>query len=138
MNRDWIENLEKHLPSSNEHAIHDFALQINLSHWHPISTAPCNRELELRISEQEKISTLEFPCLQTSLDEWIDVDLGTRIKLQPVEWRVWQHSKSPQPHYSPATPNDRIALLHHTLWSAKRQTSIDTNDFVMQKTDVAN
>ena len=76
MSKDWLESLECHLPSSVEHAAkdvdkatHDFALHVHLSHWHPISTAPCNQELELRIVENDEILTLEFPCLQTNVGE---------------------------------------------------------------------
>jgi hypothetical protein len=60
--------------------------------WRPISTAPCNRDVELRVSEGTAISTLEFPCQQTNAGDWINGDLRTPIKVQPVEWRVWQHS----------------------------------------------
>ena len=80
--------------------IHDFALHVHLRHWHPISTAPCNQDLELRVAEGGAILTLEFPCRQTNAGDWIDVDLGTRTAIKPVEWRVWQHSKSPQPHHA--------------------------------------
>ncbi|HXH86828.1 MAG TPA: hypothetical protein VNI35_08360, partial [Nitrospira sp.] len=120
MSKDWLEKLEKHLPPTIEHAvkdadkaIHDFAQHVHLSHWHPISTAPCNQELELRIVENAAIVTLEFPCLQTNEGAWINVDLGSKIELQPVEWRVWQGDKSPEPHHSKIRPSDRSALLHH-------------------------
>jgi hypothetical protein len=91
-----------------------------LAHWHPISTAPCNRELELRISEDGKIITLEFPCLQTNAGAWINVDLGSQIELQAVEWRVWQRKKSPESHHSMFKPSDRSALLHHDPRIPKR------------------
>lgn len=88
MSKDWLENLEKRLPPSighaiedADHAIHDIALRIHLSRWHPISTAPCNQEVELRIAEGKAILTLEFPCLQTNAGDWIDVDLGTWIEI---------------------------------------------------------
>jgi hypothetical protein len=61
-------------------------------HWRPISTAPCNRDVELRVSEGTATSTLEFPCQLTNAGHWINGDLQTPIKVQPVEWRVWQHS----------------------------------------------
>jgi hypothetical protein len=84
MTKDWLENLEIHLPSSIEHAVkdadkavHDFVQHVHLSHWHPISTASCNQELELRISEDGRIVTLNFPCLQTNSGAWINVDLGS-------------------------------------------------------------
>jgi hypothetical protein len=60
--------------------------------WRPISTAPCNRDVELRVSEGIAISTLEFPCRQTNAGDWVNGDLRTPIKVQPVEWRVWQQS----------------------------------------------
>lgn len=132
MTKDWFEDLEKHLPPSVEHAlkeadraVHDFALSVHLSHWHPISTAPCNRELELRISEDEKILTLEFPCLRTNADEWLNVDLGTHIKIQPVEWRIWQHSKSPQCHHSKVKSNDRLGVVHPAHPSDRRHVSMN-------------
>ena len=67
------------------------ALHCHLHPWRPISTAPCNRDVELRVSEGTAISTLEFPCQQTNAGDWINGDLRTPIKIQPVEWRVWQH-----------------------------------------------
>src|SRR5450830_1622928 len=101
------------------HAIHDLATHVHLSHthvhlshWHSISTAPCNQDVELRLVEEGKIVTLQFPCRQLNAGEWIDADLGTRIQIAPVEWRVWQKSKSPQPHRLPVQINNRSAMLH--------------------------
>ncbi len=68
------------------------ALDRHSHHWRPISTAPCNRDVELRVSEGTASSTLEFPCQLTNAGDWINGDLRTSIKVQPVEWRVWQHS----------------------------------------------
>jgi hypothetical protein len=119
MSIDWLESLESYLPPAIAHAvkvadkaIRDFALHIHLAHWHMISTAPCNQELELHIAEGREILTLEFPCLQTNEGVWINVDLGAEIMIQPVEWRVWQRNKSPQPHHSRVKPSDRSALFH--------------------------
>ena len=117
MSKDWLEIFEKHLPPSIYRAIHDpiddFARHVHLAHWHPISTVPCNQDVELRIAEAGATSTLEFPCLNTNAGDWINVDLGTRIEIQPVEWRVWQRNKSPQPHHSRIKFSDRSALFHH-------------------------
>ena len=68
------------------------ALQRHSHHWRPISTAPCNREVALRVSDGTAISTLGFPCQQTNAGDWINGDLRTPIKVEPVEWRVWQRS----------------------------------------------
>lgn len=119
MSKDWLETLEGHLPRSvarlvkdADKPLHDFALHAHLSHWHPISTAPCNQELELRVTDNGKSLTLEFPCLQTNTDGWIDVDLGTQISVQPIEWRVWQRNKSVEHHHSKVHVGDRSALFH--------------------------
>jgi len=73
-----------------------FALPFRSHPWHPISTAPCNRGIELRVRVGKAISTLEFPCRQTNAGDWINCDFGTPIDIQPVEWRAW-HGHSPQP-----------------------------------------
>ena len=82
----------------------------HLSRWRPISTAPCNRELELRTTESGQIVTLEYPCLQTNEGVWINVDLGTQIRIEPVEWRIWHHRGSPEAHHVKIRPADRPAV----------------------------
>jgi hypothetical protein len=88
--------------------------------WHPISTAPCNRGVELRVREGTAISTLEFPCRQTNAGDWINCDFGTPINIQPVEWRAWQHGHAPQPQ-SPK-PRGRLAPPQRGHRSAKQST----------------
>lgn len=106
MRKWWLQRLENHLPY--------------LSQWRLISTAPYNRELELRITDGETV-TLEFPCLRTNEEAWINVDLGTEIKVQPVEWRIWQGGKSPEPHHSKIRLAARRALTSLYLRHVKRQ-----------------
>jgi hypothetical protein len=98
-----------------------FALHFRSHPWHPISTAPCNRDVELRVREGTAISTLEFPCQQTNAGGWINCDLGTPINVQPVEWRAWQHGKSsPQPQRAPVNVKRRLALPRRGHRTAKR------------------
>jgi hypothetical protein len=78
--------------------------------WHPISTAPCNRGLELRVREGTAISTLEFPCRQTNAGDWINCDFGTPINIQPIEWRAWQGGHLPQPQSLQINTRGRSAL----------------------------
>ncbi len=80
--------------------------------WRSISTAPSNQELELRFVEDGKVSALEFPCLRTNEGAWIDVDLGNEIKIEPTEWRLWPHRKSPHAHHTRIRANDRSELIH--------------------------
>jgi hypothetical protein len=86
-----------------------FALHFRSHPWHPISTAPCNRGIELRVREGRAISTLEFPCQRTNAGDWINCDFGTPIKIEPVEWRPWQHGHSPQPQSPPVNTRGRLA-----------------------------
>ena len=96
-----------------------FALHFRSHPWHPISTAPCNRGVELRVREGRAISTLEFPCRQTNAGDWINCDFGTPINIQPVEWRAW-HGHSPQPQSLQVNTRGRLALPHRGHRAAKR------------------
>ncbi len=85
-----------------------FAFHLRSHPWHPISTAPCNRGVELRVREGTAISTLEFPCQQTNAGDWINCDFGTPINIQPVAWRAW-HGHSPQPQSLQVNSRGRLA-----------------------------
>jgi nucleotide-binding universal stress UspA family protein len=89
-----------HVIENVEHKISDIALGFHLAHWHPISTAPCNQSLELRVADGDDMVTVQFPCRRTNDNEWINADLGTQVHLQPVQWRIWQHSKPAHPRRS--------------------------------------
>lgn len=69
MNKGWLQRLGYRLPYPSQ--------------WRRISTAPYNRELELRTSDNGETVTLDFPCLRTREEAWINVDLGTEIKFSP-------------------------------------------------------
>jgi len=120
MSKDWLDNLAGHLPASLEHAVkdadrvlHELTESVHSPQWHPISTAPHNQELELRVNENGTPFALKFPCLRTNGGAWINVDLGSEIKIEPVEWRLWQREKSPDPHHAKIKASDRSALFHH-------------------------
>jgi len=84
------------------------AFHFRLQHWHPISTAPCNRDVELRVADGTAISTLEFPCKQTNAGDWINSDFGTPIRIRPVEWRAWRYAHSLQPQPQPVKIKGRL------------------------------
>src|ERR1700730_5171362 len=98
-----------------------FALHFRSHPWHPISTAPCNRGVELRVREGTAISTLEFPCRQTNAGDWINCDFGTPINIKPVEWRAW-HGHSPQPQSLQVNTRGRRALPQRGHRGAKQST----------------
>ena len=71
--------------------------------------------------ERLSSSFFEFPCLRTNEEAWINVDLGSEIKVQPVEWRILAGRKitgtsSTQSHLRLAA---RRALTHLYLRRAK-------------------
>jgi hypothetical protein len=73
--------------------IHDYLLRQHLSLWHPISTAPNNQDLELIVLDGASSVIVPFPCRRTNTGEWINIDLGTGIDIQPTKWRPWQKRK---------------------------------------------
>jgi hypothetical protein len=62
-------------------------LHRHLSHWHPVSTAPHNQDLEIRVLDENALIKLPFPCRRNNASEWSNADLGTRVYV--VRWRVW-------------------------------------------------
>jgi hypothetical protein len=109
-----LENFGWHLASDLTRTIHrrERAVRGALEHrqssrWRPVSTAPYNRDLELRVAEDGSVATMPFPCRHTNGDEWINVDLGVALKIQPLEWRAWRQSDTSQAYgssiFAPAT-----------------------------------
>jgi len=64
--------------------------------WHPITTAPYERDLELAVIDRAGIHKLVFPCrhipagwLKSGTDQWVDV--------HPTHWREWPDRKASFP-----------------------------------------
>src|SRR5262250_1737487 len=86
----------RHLAEAIEAAdrkIKDYLLRLHLSLWHPISTAPANHDLELKLLDGASTIILPFPCRRTTAGEWINADLETSIDIRPTKWRPWQKAK---------------------------------------------
>lgn len=73
--------------------IKDYLLRQHLSLWHPISTAPNNHDLELKVLDGESSIILPFPCRRTNGGDWINADLETGLDIRPTKWRPWQKQK---------------------------------------------
>ncbi len=56
--------------------------------WHPISTAPFDRDLELAIIDSNGVRAITFPCRRV-LGGWIKAEIKTRVELRPAHWRDW-------------------------------------------------
>jgi hypothetical protein len=70
--------------------IRRYLLHRHLAHWHPISTAPHNQVLEIRALDENRLVEIPFPCRRTNASDWINTDLGTRVYMRSVRWRIWQ------------------------------------------------
>jgi hypothetical protein len=78
------------------HSVRKYLLHRHLAHWHPISTAPDNQDLELRIVDNGAVVRVSFPCRRTNAGVWINADLGTSLHIRPIAWRRWQKAESLQ------------------------------------------
>ena len=123
MRKIGTENFREHLFSDVTRAVekandaaHAAIAHRHPSHWRSASTAPHNQDLELRIAEDGATSALPFPCRQTNAGEWINVDLGVPLHIQPVEWRAWLQSKSPDPHQSSIFGPEGPAIRRREQW----------------------
>ena len=56
--------------------------------WHPMTTAPFNRDVEARVAEERGSRVVPFPCRQTAAG-WVNADLGVRVGMEPIAWRPW-------------------------------------------------
>jgi len=56
--------------------------------WHPISTAPFDRDLELAIIDSNGVRIITFPRRRV-LGGWIKAEIKTRVELRPTHWRDW-------------------------------------------------
>jgi hypothetical protein len=59
-----------------------------MSEWHPISTAPFDRDLELSVIENGEVYALVFPC-RRSKKGWLNVSTGKAVDVDPTHWRGW-------------------------------------------------
>jgi hypothetical protein len=78
----------------------DYLLRQHLSLWHPISTAPNNHDLELKVLDGGSSVVLPFPCKRTNAGNWINADLEAAIDIRPTKWRPWQKAKVRKPQSS--------------------------------------
>ena len=63
--------------------------------WHPISTAPFDRDLELSVIENGEVHALIFPCRRTR-SWWQHASTGKIVVVDPTHWRSWPESDGVQ------------------------------------------
>ena len=61
--------------------------------WHPISTAPFDRDLELGVADSDGVRAIPFPCRRV-LGGWIKTETETHVAVRPTHWREWSTDES--------------------------------------------
>ena len=56
--------------------------------WHPISTAPFDRDLELAVIDLNVVRAIAFPCRRV-LGGWIKAEIKTRLDVCATHGREW-------------------------------------------------
>jgi hypothetical protein len=64
----------------------------NDKEWKPISTAPMEENLEVRLEDPFGRYVLLFPCKLISGEGWINSWLETPLAANPVDWRYWDEA----------------------------------------------
>lgn len=59
-----------------------------LHEWHPISTAPRDRDLHLCVIEDGEVYALVFPCRRKG-GQWTHAATGKPVQVDPTHWREW-------------------------------------------------
>ncbi len=80
--------------------------------WHPISTAPGNQDLELEFISNGRRFLVPFPCRRLNTGEWLNADLGVRVRIEPIRWRSWSYRAPIIEPASPISSKDHSALIH--------------------------
>jgi hypothetical protein len=56
--------------------------------WHPISSAPFDRDLEVAVIDSDGEHALAFPCRRAP-DGWVNATNKQWIDVRPTHWREW-------------------------------------------------
>jgi hypothetical protein len=59
-----------------------------MSVWHPISTAPFDRDLELGIADSSSVRAIPLRARRI-LGGWIKAETKTQVAVCPTHWRDW-------------------------------------------------
>ena len=63
---------------------------ITVVDWQPVSSAPFDRDLEVRLSDGLGYYSLLYPCRLVANKGWLNALSGTVLTADPIEWRDWQ------------------------------------------------
>lgn len=60
-----------------------------MDEWHPITTAPYERDLQLSVIEDGEVYALVFPCRRKGV-QWAHSLTGKLVAVDPTHWREWR------------------------------------------------
>lgn len=63
--------------------------------WHPITTAPSDRDIELAVLDLDGPHALVFPCRRIAAG-WMNAQSGERLDVRPTHWREWRDGPPPE------------------------------------------
>jgi hypothetical protein len=63
---------------------------VAVSEWRPVSSAPFDRDLEVRLSDGLGRYSLLYPCRLDANKGWVNALSGTALTADPIEWRDWK------------------------------------------------
>ena len=66
-----------------------------MNDWHPITSAPLDRDLQLSVIEGGEAYSLAFPCRRTA-GGWIHAATGAIVPVDPTHWRDWPEADAPR------------------------------------------
>jgi hypothetical protein len=58
--------------------------------WHPVATAPFDRDLELAVLENGNAHALVVRCRKLR-HGWANATTGKQLDVNPTHWRYWQN-----------------------------------------------
>jgi hypothetical protein len=56
--------------------------------WHPIASAPFDRDLQVSVIERGEVHALVVPCRRTQ-SGWLRASTGEQLFIDPTHWREW-------------------------------------------------
>ena len=87
MRTPWIVAAEELLPAGRRDAAAGLLGPFDGKRdWHPITTAPFNHVIEVRVADAHGVRALPVACRQTT-KAWMNADLGVHANIDPVAWR---------------------------------------------------
>jgi hypothetical protein len=59
-----------------------------MTEWHPVASAPFDRDLQLSVIETDEVHSLVFPCQRTR-SGWRRASTGSVVSIEPSHWQEW-------------------------------------------------